>query len=119
MDLRKHIALWLVGIFSFPIFFQPVHPVSHHLHGYTHAAHHCSLCTPERPTPVSCAFDEEDADGEGACPICEYQFSINELPKAAAFSPVVPEIPCCRNMAATSQYFRQERTTKIPRAPPV
>lgn len=117
--LKKHIALWLIGIFSFPIVFQPVHVVWHHLHGYRHTPQQCSLCSITRPDYAACAFDEEDDYGEGVCPICAYQFSINQLPEVTAFDPVVPEIFCGQNTAIASQYFRQDRTTKTPRAPPV
>ncbi|MDD2962313.1 MAG: hypothetical protein PHU33_00055 [Bacteroidales bacterium] len=117
--LQKHIALWLFGIFSFPILFQSGHTVLHHLHGYRHTQHQCMLCSTGRPDPTSCAFDEEGDHGEGVCPICEYQFSINQLPEATAFDPVVPMFFCNQCQSVVPSYYRPNHTTKSPRAPPV
>jgi hypothetical protein len=73
----RNIALFLFGIFSFPLIYQPFHVVVHHGHS------HCTRCT------VSCSESHSDfgfaifdvtEEKEEPCPICNYHFPINEIP---------------------------------------
>jgi hypothetical protein len=114
--LRKHIALLLFGIFFFPIIYQTVHIVWHHSHGYTCEHNQCFQTITNKDLHLN---GENISQKENTCPICEYQFSINDLPKISFFNAVIPEFSCVFNEIATQKQYKQVFTDKSPRAPPV
>ena len=114
--LKKHIAFLLFGIFIFPIVFQSVHIVWHHSHVYK-CAHNHGLQAASKTDFHS--NGENVSEKQTTCPICEYQFSINELPNIATFNAVIPVFPYSYNEVATQQQYRQAFSDKTPRAPPV
>ena len=114
--LRKHIAFLLFGIFFIPNVFQSVHIVWHHSHGYKCEHNHCFQTITKTDFHSN---GENVSEKEKTCPICEYQFSINDLPKISFFSPVIPAIVSIYNEITTQQQYKQVFSDKTPRAPPV
>ena len=113
---KKHIAAFVIAIFFFPIAFQSLHIVWHHSHD--------GKC--ERPVFLQKTFDAESAvnkknisANKDACPICDYQFSILDVPEIACFSSVIPANARIRNEIATPQQYQHFFSDKTPRAPPV
>lgn len=116
IKLRKHIALLLFGIFFFPILFQSLHIVWHHSHGYKCEHTHCS----QTVTNTDFHSDKENvSEKEKTCIICEYQFSINDLPIIPFFNPAIHTIACNYTKTANQQQYKPVFSDKTPRAPPV
>ena len=113
---RKYIAFLLFGIFFFPILFQSVHIVWHHSHGYKCKDNFCHQTIADKEFYPN---EKNVTEKEKTCPICEYQFSINDLPKISFFSPVISGIAYVYNEIATQQQYKQLFSDKTPRAPPV
>ncbi|PKQ61892.1 hypothetical protein BZG01_18340 [Labilibaculum manganireducens] len=116
IKLRKHIAFILFVIFFFPITFQSVHIVWHHAHGYK-CEHH--LCHAESSDKNSHTSTENLSEKENACPICEYQFSINNLPELSVIKSEIPVLAYSYNQVAAVQQYVQVFSNKTPRAPPI
>jgi len=117
IKLRKHIAFLLFGIFLFPIIFQTIHIVEHHSHAHK-SDHNHSLKT------VTNSYSHSEGENlfqkEKICPICEYQFSINDLPSITLFNAAAPVLLLSAyNAVATEQHYRHVFSEKTPRAPPV
>lgn len=115
IGVRKHIAFLLFGIFFFPILFQSIHVVWRHSHP-SKCEH--NLCSQTITNKVH-TNGENVSEKEGTCPICAYQFAINNFPTITFFNPVIPIFICDYNEIATQQYYKQVFSDKTPRAPPV
>jgi len=115
-ELKKYIVFLLFGIFFFPILFQSIHIVWHHSHGHD-GKHH--VFNHETSDKGFHANRENISEEEETCPICEYQFSINDLPAISIFSLEIPVYPCIYNKIITRQQYKQVFSDKTPRAPPV
>ena len=116
IHIRKHITFLLLGIFYFPIIFQSAHIVWHHSNG---CKDEYQLCGKKTSNNTSCSFSKNISQKETICLICEYQFSINDLPKVPVFRPIIPEFTCSIHEIVTQQYNKQNFSEKSPRAPPV
>lgn len=116
IKLRKHIAFLLFGIFFFPILFQSTHVVWHHAHSYKCEHNLCSQTTTNKDLHSN---GENVSEKEKTCPICAYQFAINDLPKISFFNAIIPVFTCTYNEVATQQHYKQGSSDKTPRAPPV
>ena len=116
IKLRKHIALLLFGSFFFSIIFQSVHVIRHHSN--THKCEH-NLCSQTLTNTDFHSNGENVLEREKTCPICEYQFSINDLPKISFFNAVIPVFVCTYNEVTTQQQYKPVFSDKTPRAPPV
>ncbi len=114
--LRKHIASFLFVIFFFPITFQPIHIVWHHSHGYKGKQYLNNKILSDKGSHRN---QENISKEVKLCPIGEYQFSINDLPKIAIFSSVIPLFISVYNEIATQQIYKHVFSDKTPRAPPV
>ena len=114
--LRKHIAFLLFGIFFFPIIFQSIHIVWHHSHDYTNEQHLCLIETNDKDN-----FNkiENISQKEEICPICEYQFSLNNLPKISIFRTIIPKFTCSYIEIASQKQYKQVFRDKSSRAPPI
>ena len=116
-ELRKHIALYVFGIFIFPILFQPVHVIWHH----SNETPVCTSCHVS-DTGGQCANskDENSIDKqEKHCLVCSYEFSITQLPDFVIFEcniDIAEELP---TETPISQPCKTVCRTKTPRAPPV
>lgn len=114
--IRKHTALFLLGIFFFPIVFQSVHTVWHYSPTYNgeHTLYLHTITNKYLHTN-----GKNVSEKEKICPICTYQFAINNLPTISFFNPVIPTFTCDYNEIVTQQYYKQVISDKTPRAPPV
>jgi len=113
---KNHIAILLMGIFTFPIIFQPVHILWHHYHGYQGIRHSFSDESSENNIVI---YSETHSHQEVFCPVCEFKFSINSIPKVFVFKSIVPVILLLYKVFITKEYYRQVFTNKSPRAPPL
>lgn len=113
--LRKIIASFLFVIFFFPITFQSIHIVWHHSHGYKCDHHLCHQKISDKDFHTD---GENISEAEKACLLCEYQFSINDLPGISVFSLVIPVFTCIYSENAKEQQYKQVFSDKTPRAPP-
>lgn len=114
--LRIHIAFLLFGIFFFPILFQSIHIACHQYNNYKSEHHFCHDKVHDK---VTNAKGEKELEKENTCLLCEYQFSINDLPDVFFFSSVIPAFSCVSNEIAENHQYKQVYTVKTPRAPPV
>ena len=104
----------MVGLVFIPILFQPVHVVWHFSIGHANEPHCCHFETSDKN---SCS--ESIQPEEVHCLLCEFEFSINDLPEISCPKIVIPVFVFIYNEIATQQYFKQVFTDKTPRAPPV
>jgi len=111
--MTKHIAPFLSGLFVFPIFYQSVHVVCHHT---SVQIEHCDsdYCTNNSFQKNSIKIIQSPAH----CPVCEYQFSINNLPDISIFKAIMPYTQGVYNENTIQQSHNQICTLKPPRAPP-
>jgi len=114
LELKKHIAVILLGIFIFPITFQSIHIVWHHSHCISHNAtcHNVVDCHDYTGT----AFIHSNSTNH--CPICEYQLSINTLPDIPFFEAVIPIICRVFKVLSVTKPHQEVFVLKSPRAPP-
>jgi hypothetical protein len=114
--LRKHIAFILFGIFFFPILFQSIHIVWHHSNSFKCNHHQCYCEIIVKPVTRNTSNISKEEDH---CPICEYEFSLNEIPQIFKFRSFIPILTFVYNEIAVHQKFQQVFSIKTPRAPPV
>jgi len=114
LELKKHIAVILLGIFIFPITFQSIHIVWHHSHriSYNAPCHNAVDCLDYTRT----AFFHSNSTNH--CPICEYQLSINTLPDIPFFEAVIPIICGVFKVLSVTKPHQEVFALKSPRAPP-
>lgn len=96
--------------------FQSFHIVWHHSHSYK-CEHH--ICHQKLSDKDSHTKRKNISKKENTCPICEYQFSVNDLPKISFFSTYIPVFVCTYNEIAIQEQHKQVFLDKTPRAPPV
>lgn len=116
INLRKHIVFLLFGIFFFPIVFQSVHIIWHHSHGYKCEHNHYSQTITSKDLHQN---SKNVSEKEKVCLICEYHFSINDLPNISFFNAVIPVCECTYNKVVAHQQYKQVFSDKTPRAPPI
>lgn len=114
--LRKHIAFLLFGIFFFPVIFQSLHIVWHHSHGYECEHHHCHKESPDKNSALN---TQNLSDTENTCLICEFEFSITDVPELFIKKKEIPVLTYTYSEVATQQQYKQIFTDKTPRAPPI
>ncbi|NPD84094.1 hypothetical protein HNS38_04950 [Lentimicrobium sp. L6] len=109
---RLHIASILFWIFLFPIIFQSIHIVWHHDH-----EHHC-----EHELAISGKGIHQNhqafCEKEDSCDICEYQLTINDLPRTSLFPSFIPTISFKTKEIAPKLPLKIRFSNKSPRAPP-
>ncbi len=115
LKFKRHIVIILLGLFVFPIVFQSLHIVWHHSHDYkcNHILCHIQQTGQNIQAEINTASQKDNH-----CPICEYQFSINDLPKIFLFSTNTLLIDSFLKKLELQFYFQQLITIKSPRAPP-
>jgi hypothetical protein len=90
--------------------------VWHHAHGYKCHHNHAH----QTITDNDLHLNHANVSGkEKICPICEFQFAINDLPKTQFFTSIVPAIACSYNEIAYQQQHKAVFSNKTPRAPPL
>jgi len=113
---RKHIAILLYWIFIFPIVFQSFHIVVHHSHTDLHNHELCNHHLPKQSISYDYVIESQH---DQSCPICDYQFSINDLPNILFLASVVPLKKGILNELEVHFPFQTLFSHKSPRAPPV
>lgn len=115
IKLNKHIAIVLLGIFIFPIFFQSIHIAYHNSHRYGnssgeegHFDHFESIKNIKVPL----------LDSEEKCLICEYNFSINNIPEICFFEIHILKADMDYMDAVIHQFKPRILSKKSLRAPP-
>lgn len=96
--------------------YQSVHTVWHHPHLYKCDHEYAIQTIVDEDLQLS---GENISENENGCPICEYQFSINDLPTASFISSVIPVYACLHSELTENNINKQACTIKSPRAPPV
>lgn len=97
----------LLGVFVFPLLFQPLHETKH-----------CK----QPAISVKCldySMVGADSHISGSCPICDFQFLVNDIPQISVFRAAVPCIVRPFADLKPSSYSLQNISPKTPRAPPV
>jgi hypothetical protein len=108
---KKNIAVLLSGIFLFPIFFQSLHIASHH-HDEPGCIHSC--CHTDHSQSMSEIFSKT----EKACLLCEYEFSINDVPEISHLRVSTPIINGSFQERNIQVHFQEVSSYKSSRAPP-
>lgn len=110
----KHIAIFLIGIFVIPIVSQSIHILWHHSHSVIVCNHTIYLKNAGHHIGDTNIINEKNKQ----CPICEYKFSINNLPVISVFGCSIPKINVSDNESEITQPTSCLVVTKSPRAPP-
>lgn len=124
--IYKHITFFLLGLFLFPIVYQPIHSYWHHSVKNSQTKQiHCnhSCCSPLQTTThnYSKGLNRiETLNGkEEHCPICEYQLSINNLLVISTFEYLVQKLDISYNEIVITQFIPSVASKESPRAPPI
>ncbi len=111
---KKHIVVFLLGIFVFPIIFQSIHIVWHHTHAVLHNENVSII--------ENCNIHNNEivliSDNIEHCAICEYEFSVNNVPNGFYFDTVLLFIKDLVNQNIVNKALQQIFSFKTPRAPP-
>ena len=114
MKFNKHIATLLLGLFISPIIFQSVHIVWHHSHSVADNHHVDNVIDNQRLQGEAKSVLTED----NHCPICEYKFSIHNLPAIFVFEANLAIIKGIQNETAETLLHQEVYSTKSSRGPP-
>lgn len=114
--LKKHITVLLIGIFFFPVVFQSIHMVWHQSHSSSCEHHECNH---KPPTNTTQPFAEKCIKNNETCPVCFYQFSINNVTKISHLTIQIIAKTCHYKAIAIAQQYQQVFAEKSPRAPPI
>lgn len=112
--IKKHIAFILLGIFVFPIFYQPYHIVLHHSEEL-HCHHDCCSSKIEKSTDLIVDIYTEK---EEPCPICNYHFPVNDIPGISFFATSLIALKGQIYDLDIKRASQQVVSIKTPRAPP-
>lgn len=112
---KKYIVLFLLGIFLFPILFQSIHIVYHHKHEHGFENQTINKSFSENDV---CLTTTDALLHQNECIICDYQFSINDLPDTAVFRTISSKIISLLDEKIINPYYHQNFSKKTPRAPP-
>lgn len=115
IGLKQHIALVFLGIFIFPLVYQPYHVVRHH--GIEEPCHH-ECCHSHHEKTDGVIYDIL-SDGDEHCPICDYHFPVNDVPQMHHLSSWLPYYKGFTYEAKPELPYTTPTRSKSPRAPPV
>jgi hypothetical protein len=115
--LKRHITLIGLGFFVFPIIFQSIHIVWHHSNAHSESYTHtcCSLGKNCLPDKGSINISESDEH----CPLCEYEFSVNNIPGFSVINTGIPYIIYVLNDNEIDIIYQASTSFNPPRAPPI
>ncbi len=116
LKINRHIAFLLLGIFFFPIVFQSIHILRHHFHSHEEHVQECFIKTLD--TVAQYNADSHNEYDE-YCPICDYHFSINDVPEIFCNRLIIPVGAYVYNESIIVTYFNQIWGVLSSRAPPV
>ncbi len=112
-----HIAFVLLLGFIYPIAFQPFHIYTHKKQSselHEHCNHHIVI---SNNSNEGYHLNESD-EAQQQCLICEYHFSVNELPLFFVFECSVPTFKHHYLQSVIAQIYQCVISFKSPRAPP-
>lgn len=113
---KKH-RLWiLLGIFVFPILFQSLHVLEHHLDDLNECHHDCSTQISHNNNQQHKAKITQD---ETVCPILSYELSVNDLHQLFIFQTNIPAFAFPFKQMVVNQHSKSVFSVKSPRAPPL
>jgi len=115
-ELKSHITILLLGILLYPIAFQSVHVVHHHLND----VHICadSSCDVQVQKHDNGATNKSFSELKSLCPICEYEFPVKDLPQHNSYLSIVGCNYSILVIAINNIHSLRDKTVKSPRAPP-
>jgi len=117
--LRINTTLFLLGIFMFPVIFQPWHIFQHHGHDQecsVHAHHHDPNCDHEPVLPlVSIQSHDHSHD---PCYICDYKFPVKDLPTLCALEFTTHQFKELQSVNLVISDLQRVYSLIKPRAPP-
>lgn len=116
IGIRKNMALLLLGIFLFPITFQGVHVIHHHMHDHPSGRARWVSSHNTHDFPQTQGLTEIHKDP--TCLICNFQFFTNTLPKTVAVASATPTVEARLTEVITEHPYCQLISTTTPRAPP-
>jgi hypothetical protein len=112
--IKKNISVILLGLFIFPFVFQFVHVLVRHSH-----QHCCGSVCQITVLPIGSTINMvAPVEKQPVCPVCEYHFPINNLPKLHYFA--VLRVPTAAHFTdfSITIYHAEPQHRKSPRAPP-
>ena len=113
-NLKKHIALLMLGVFCFPLLLQPIHVLRHHTQtSHCTAADHEHSCTKKLEKNTGAAFHQNSH-----CAICEYEFYIYDIAQTSFVAPALPFINYIYDEYAVAQHYPNQCSQTPSRAPP-
>lgn len=111
--IKKHIALFVLGIFTFPIVFQPLHVVWHQSHNQHGAEIYEVFVDISHGHKLSVLNNINHH-----CLVCEYEIVINSLPQENYFHIIIPFVLNSNYILSVFQPVYQLYSSKTPRSPP-
>lgn len=117
---KQHIKLFFLIVFSFSLIYKHVHVLQHKSEDYqTICCSHKHKCESKTINNINLQDTFAENNNTDRCPICEYQFTINNLPKTSFFNIVIPVISFNYADITKQQQYKQTFSDKTPRAPPI
>ena len=113
--LKRHIACLLCGILIIPIAYQSVHKIWHHAHGYEYRV---KPCHGHESGTASGTELWAGTQSYISCPVCEYKFSVNDLPKVYLFVTEITPLTSIETAREIRLFYQQYAFVRSPRAPP-
>jgi hypothetical protein len=113
--MRRHIAVYLAGIFIFPVLFQPWHIIHHH--GHECPDHH-EKGDPCHTKPVPGFTILNQIPGHDHCYVCDFKFPVNDLPNSFNIYTVPHIYQEVQSGLPLSHLPESEQSEFNPRAPP-
>jgi hypothetical protein len=117
--ILKHIALFSLLVFAYPIAFMTFHVMYHHLPGdscvhscCSHTNHHIPVEDQEEANPTQISDNKH-------CLICEYEFAKTEVTRAETFLQVDTNTNNLCEGVCNQIYLTFSGTNRSLRAPPV
>lgn len=114
-QIKRHIALILLGIFFIPIFIQSIHFGWHSHRNMCGSAYCCGITTDGHSSHNKVQFSIQRLH----CPICEFHFFFNRLPDSVICESVTPIFCGYLQTMVVDKPYQFTDTLISPRAPPV
>jgi hypothetical protein len=113
---KRHIAVSVIGIFLYPMLYQPLHVIHHH--GHESQVHVCSLdnCHTEKGQEAGTECIEP---ARKHCHICDFKFSVNDLPVIHEPFVIYHRYNEIKSEISHSHYCKVDLSLVNPRAPPL
>ncbi len=109
-------AVYMIGFLLFPMVYQPIHQGHHH--DQVQILHSCEKHN-DQQQPDHAAESAHIYHSPEPCPICDYEFLIQDLPSSAELA--LATMPSCEQITLTfsGEVYKSAYSQKSPRAPPI